>query len=356
MADSASLRASEGDDAALAPAPADTQAPGAAPQDARRRWRALAATVLAAVATIALADLALQRVRPLFPPVRHVHEGVADLAAGDPTVLVLGSSHARSFDAVKAAVESRTSGRQRLVTVPVEMGGFTSYLWVLEHRVAPLLVARRASLRHLMLVTTFYDACSTEVSRSDLNVPARAWTIGHYLQDVREGGLSDFNRNYVRERAKGLAPWSVLVQDRGAGNIAHALRQLVQPETKGEIVAEARAILEAQHAGCQDERELVSLARIADFAAARGLALTVVLFPLVPDIVSEQARRTTLAWYDERARNLSIEKDFRVVDLTTSTPLVLGDFAPDLDHVTAAGNARFAAWVLDHDLRWLLDP
>jgi hypothetical protein len=236
------------------------------------------------------------------------------------------------------------------------MGGFSSYRWVLEHRIAPLLDERRPSLRHLFLVTTFYDACSTAVTHGDLNVPARAWTFADYLDDVRAHGLSDFNRNYVRERLKHLLPMSVLVQDRGAANIAHALKTLVRPEAKGEVVAEAREGLVAQHAWCQDEGELESLAQIADFARARGLSLTVVLFPLVPDIVSEQARTTTLAWYDTHVRNLAEQKGFRVADLTESTPLVLGDFAPDLDHVTAAGNGKLATWLLDRDLRWLLDP
>ncbi len=334
--------------------PAATEAGSAS--GARRRWASLAATVLATIATVVLGDLALQRVQPLFPPVRHVHDGIADLEAADPTVIVLGSSHARSFDAVKALVEAETRGRQRLVTVPVEMGGFSSYRWVLEHRIAPLLGAERPSARHLLLVTTFYDACSPSVTRGDLNIPARAWTLLHYVRDVRRNGLTDFNRNYVRERWKQIFPSSVLVQDRGAANIAGALKRLVRPEPPGEVVEWARGNLEAQAEWCRDEGELAALASIADFAAARGLTLTVVLFPLVPDIVTEKARRTTLAQYADRVRNMAEEKAFRVADLTLSSPLVLADFAGDLDHVTRDGNRKFAEWALANDLRWLWAP
>jgi hypothetical protein len=322
---------------------------------AGRSWRSLALTALAALGTIVLCDLALQRVQPLFPPVRHVQEGVDDLAASNPTTLVLGSSHARTFEAMRATVEARSGGRERLVTVPVEMGGFSSYRWVLEHRLAPLLDGRPA-LRNLMLVTTFYDACSVEATHGDLNIPARAWTLRDFLDDAWAHGLNDFNRNYVRERWKRLFPGSVLVQDRGASDIAGALKRLVRPEPVAAALESAREHLEAQHAWCQDERELASLAAIADFAAARGLSLTVVSFPLVPDIVSAKGRATTLAWYEHRLGALAAQKGFRVVDLTSSTPLVRDDFAADLDHVTATGNRKLADWVLARDLRWLVEP
>lgn len=322
-------------------------------------WRPYFVAALAALGTIAGADALIQRVQPLFPPLRHVHEGVAEFRASAPTTLVLGSSHARSFDAVGAALEARTRGRHHLVTVPVEMGGFQSFRWVLEHRLAPLIDERdvaalpRRPVRNLILVTTFFDACSVDVTRGDLNLPARAWTFADFVQHLLRSGITDQGRTYLRERWKQLFPASVLVQDRGAFNIAGALKRLVRPESEADHAAWARANLEEQFGWCRDEREIAALAAIADFAAARELDLTVVLFPLAPDIVTEKARRTTLAWYAEQARRLSTMKGFRVLDLTSAVPLDHHHFAPDLDHLTAEGNRRFAEWVLARDLQYL---
>lgn len=327
-----------------------------------RTWRSVAAVAAAALITVAVADAALQQVRPLFPPVRHVHEGAADLAGGDPHILVVGSSHARSFDVVKRVLAERTGGRHRMVTVPVEMGAFTSYRWVLEHRLAPLIDERdgegelvRGNLRHLMLVTTFYDMCSIDETGADLNIPARAWTFDHFFRDFLRNGLTAFNRNYVRERWKNLLPFSVLVQDRGAANIAGALKRLVRPEPESAAIEWARQNMEAQYDWCHDPREQKALEDIADFAAERNLELTVILFPLMPEIVTEKARRTTLKRYAEYVAERGRARGFRVVDLTSTTPLRGDDFAVDFDHVTHAGNEKFADWVLEHDLAWMLD-
>jgi hypothetical protein len=268
-----------------------------------RGWGALAAVVVAAVATVAAADLGLQRLKPLHPPVRHVPEGLADLAAGDPTTVVLGSSHARSFDAIAAAVEQRTDGRERLVTVPVEMGGFTSYQWILEHKLQPLLdevdasgQKKRPSARRLFLITTFYDMCSVDVTHGDLNLPARAWDVWDFARDYAGKGLTDYNQAYLRERFKHLFPMSVMVQDRGTGGLAGALKQLVKPEPDSAEIEWSRANMEEQNGWCHDEREVKALDAIAASAAARKLDLTVVLFPLLPDIVTGKSKATTLKW------------------------------------------------------------
>lgn len=328
--------------------------------ESRVHWRSVAVVALSALATFALADVAIQRVRPLFPPVRHVDEGVADLAAHAPTVLVLGSSHARSFDAVGEALAARTSGRERIVTVPVELGGFTSYLWVLENRLGELLrpeTMRRdlPNLREIYLITTFYDACSEEYTNRSLNLPARGWTLSFYLQNLRDEGLNDKGRVYLREQLKRLLPFSILIQDRGAWNIAGALKRLLKPEPPDEALESARATLEAQDAHCHDERELAALGRIADWATARGLALTVIAFPLVPEIVSDVARRTTLARYSATGEAMARRHSFRFLDLTLSSPMTRADFAADFDHVTHDGNRKLAEWLLAHDLRALVE-
>nr|MCU0686959.1 hypothetical protein [Polyangiaceae bacterium] len=62
----------------------------------RRRWRDLLITLVVATLVVIVADVELRRVTP--PKyVREVQEALADYKHEDPTVLVLGSSHARTF-------------------------------------------------------------------------------------------------------------------------------------------------------------------------------------------------------------------------------------------------------------------
>src|SRR5262249_26201056 len=122
-----------------------------------------------------------------------------------------------------------------------------------------------------------------------------------------------------------------------------------------EGIEAARAQLEAQFAICDDPYEHAALERIVDYFLARRVEVTVVLFPLMPAIVSEKAKETTLARYAERVANLAKRRPIRVVDMTLDTPLEDADFQRDRDHVSADGNRKLAAWALDHDLSWLLE-
>jgi len=59
---------------------------------AARGWRTFATLALSATVTLVAVDLLLQRVSPVPPPLLEVEDGVAAWEAGQPDVLVLGSS------------------------------------------------------------------------------------------------------------------------------------------------------------------------------------------------------------------------------------------------------------------------
>src|SRR5688572_27389060 len=105
---------------------------------AGRRWRELALVLAAAAATVVGADLALRRVTaPKY--VREVQEALAEYRHEDPTALVLGSSHARTFATLDGLARERTGGRARVLAVPLEWGKFRSYEWVLNERLMPFI-------------------------------------------------------------------------------------------------------------------------------------------------------------------------------------------------------------------------
>lgn len=90
---------------------------------------------------------------------------------------MLGSSHARSFETMAEILFRKTSGRERMLAVPLEWGKLTSYDWVLRHRLAPRMDETDASgrkvrpgLRHFLLVTEWWDTCPVGPPGSD--VPA----------------------------------------------------------------------------------------------------------------------------------------------------------------------------------------
>src|SRR5262245_33391020 len=89
-----------------------TQAPGdaaAAATPARAAaWRTLAAVSFSALLTLVLADRALDRIAPADQTLLQAQHGVEEFARGNLPVLAIGSSHARSFPAVRARLRQRT--------------------------------------------------------------------------------------------------------------------------------------------------------------------------------------------------------------------------------------------------------
>ncbi len=107
---------------------------------------------LTALATVVACDLALQQLVPLPPKLLEVEDGLADWERLDPDVLVLGSSHVRSFAAVRDAVKAR-GGEREMALVTVEWGTMGSYEWVLDHRFLSELASKRR-LRDVVIVST----------------------------------------------------------------------------------------------------------------------------------------------------------------------------------------------------------
>ena len=107
-------------------------------------WFELGVMAAATLLTLLIADYCLYFAAPP-KQWREVEHGVQDLRRGDPEVLVLGSSHARTFHAVGQELFRRTAGIQSLVAVPVEWGKLHAYDWVLHNRLAPILDERDAS-------------------------------------------------------------------------------------------------------------------------------------------------------------------------------------------------------------------
>ena len=351
------------------PAPgAQAAPPSETPAVATRHgWRSLAILVLAAAATVLAADLAARR---LAAPVhrKEVQDGVAELRTADPDVLVLGSSHARTFAALAGPLAERTGGDQTLVAIPVEAGKLSSYQWVLENRLVPLLDERdasgqlvRPSLSRFVLITEWWDSCRAE--RPWTNLPSRAWTFRHFAADVARNGITDYNRNYLQTRWSRLFWQSSLVQDRGQGRVLVAIRSALgfddaarEASRIGSLTEEWRGMVENGDRCLGDPVQVRAMSETLAWARARGLETTLVLFPRKPSTISEKAKATTLARFATLAADVAAAEGARFVDLTTKTPLRDDEFMADFDHVSIEGNRRFAAWSLDNDLRYLLQP
>jgi hypothetical protein len=336
---------------------------------ARSAWAPFVGLLVGASLAVATAEIVLRRVAPLRPPIREVADGVADLRASNPDILVLGSSHARSFEAVANLLARRSAGGRRMVIVPEEGGTFYAFNWVLQHRLRPLIEERDASgrlvrdrLSQLLLITTYWDSCPVPQTLA-ANLPSRAWVLDDYLADVAAHGMTDTNRNYVQSRWKALWPFSYLVRDRGAEHLKHGLLQWahLEPretpdERRQDRLKTRRGEFESDYATCDDPSQKEDLREILDYLHGRHISVTVVLFPLVQEALTDVAKRTTLQRYAESLEEIARERPFHMVDMTLTAPLAVGDFEPDLDHVTHQGNAKFAKWALDNDLRFLLTP
>lgn len=334
----------------------------------RTSWRSLATTAAFALATILSADLALSLISPVPAPILEVKDGVEMVRAGDPDTLVLGSSHTRSFEPLRQTLRERTQGQEELALVPVEWGIFSSYLWVLEHRLQPLIdeqehgQRRRPSLKRVLLITTFYDMCNV-AHIGHVNLPARAWEWRDFTQDVGEKGLTEFNRNFLQTHWKSWFAPSVLVQGRGHERVADAIRELVRPireerraQIRAEHIEQATRNMEDQYETCWPDSERVALDALLDFFVKRDIEPTIILFPLLPEIVSEKSKKTTLVRYSNYIQELGRRRGIRVVDMTEGAPLGSQDFQDDFDHLTKEANPRFAAWALEGKLSFLLEP
>lgn len=335
-------------------------------------WRSILTVAVFAAMTIVGADLALQRVMPVPPRLLEVEDGVDALREGDPEILLIGSSHARSFVPIRDRIAAASGGERQTVLVSLEFGKLSGYAWVLDHRLRPLVEETRSdgslvrpSLRRLILVTEWWDACATGHGLA-LNIPARAFTLGDLLADVGRSGLNGWNKNWASWRWGRLWRGSVLMQDRGVHRLRAAIREAVgfglSPEQRqADFDAQVEQWREMTEAGatdplCRDPGEQAALEHIVDWGMGRGLEVTVILFPRMPITLTEKAKATTIPAYRARLEALAKDRGFRLVDMSTTAPLLDTDFMSDFDHVTREGNEKLADWALGGSLDFLLLP
>jgi hypothetical protein len=331
-----------------------------------RTFRTTAAVLLTAVATAILVDRALQQFSPV-PALREVRDGIRELEAQNPETVVVGSSHARTFDHLGRVLARQAPARPPLVAIPLEYGKLTGYEWVLEHRIFPLLDEkdaagrlRRDRVRRVVLLTEWWDSCASPGGGLADNVPSRAWTFTDYATDVWRRGFTSYNRNYLREQVRHWFGWSVVVQRRGTGRIlldaarvAAGRDSVHTPAAHAALVRQWQSMLEDGSSCIGDPDQMAALGRILDAVARRGLEPTVVLFPRNPATFTPVAITATLGRFAAMARAVAEPRGARVIDLTTSSPLTSDDFMDDFDHVSTDGNERFAQWALSHDLAFL---
>lgn len=323
----------------------------------------------AALFALIAIDLGIQRISPVSA-VREVEDGLAELEAGDPRTVVLGSSHARTFHVLGARLAQRNPKQPSLVAIPLEGGKLTGYRWIMERRLLPLLDERapngtlkRGNVRRLILLTEWWDSCSTVGTDPRWNIAARAWRFSDYVQDVRARGFTDLNRNYLRERVRQALRHSVLVQRRGSnqiiadvGKIAGNRVSVHTSASYARAVAQWRRMIESGKDCIGDETQISALRAILEESNARGIKVFVLLFPRKPDTITARGRELTLVPFRQLVADVISPYDAQLIDLTEASPLTSRDFMDDFDHVSAGGNMVFSDWALDGPLRFLLEP
>jgi hypothetical protein len=337
----------------------------------KRSWYSVCAVSIAALLVLIAIDYFAGRISP---PVnrREAEDGIRDLERSNPDILALGSSHARTLHVVGQELAARTQSRRTLVAVPLENGKLSVYDWTLQHRLRQLIEETRPDgtlvrdkLREFVLITEWWDDCApAEKSRFNYwNLPSRAWALPDFLSDVVDNGLNGYNRNYLQNRARRTLSESSLFFDRTNGVLVERAMNMLQGRPVGRSPEAEQAQLEGWRRNVEagvkcigDPEQERALRNILSYAHGRGLNTTLLLFPRKPATLTEQAKATTLTAFAERMRKVASEEHARLVDLTTTSPLVDADFMEDFDHVNPAGNQKFAEWVLTHDLQFLVEP
>ncbi len=339
-------------------------APGA------RTFSGLAGVVIVVAVLVVGVDLAFSAA---VPPPRYpeVEDGLAALQSNDPTVLVLGSSHLRTFDAVARELDRRTAGVRRMVSIPVDWGKMSSYRWTWEHRVRPILdevdgaktgTGTIPSLRQVILVTQWWDFRVMGPDDDPLvNLPARSWDFLDWLEDVWREGVTPYNQNYVLHRWTRLFHGSSLVQFRGRTVLLDWLKGVLSPESARESMetrykdrlGHFREYVQRGGERLFDPGDVQSFDALLDDFRSRGLDVTVLLFPRMHGMLTDRARESPIGRFSEWMSLRCRQRGVRLVDLSWDHPLADPDFGMDLDHPTDDANRRFAPWILDSALGFL---
>lgn len=322
-----------------------------------------------AVATALLLDVLIGRIVPGIPHEYETLEAIEDYKSGDPQVLILGSSYARSFIQL-ADWYRRQSPATEIAVVPIEGGKFFAYEWLLDHRLRPLVdeidssgARVRGKLQELVLVVNYWDICS--LTSHYANLPARAWALGDYLRDFAAHGATPYNSNYIDQHWSEWTHWSILASDRGFFRIVPRLRQRVgagqeQALERGQEMRLAGWLTmvadnDMAAPGCRVQEQEAALDRILDFARQRKLAVTMVLWTMIPKAQTPEVLAVTERFKQYLLRRTA-GRDIVVADLQSDAVLADSDFRPDLDHLLPAGDEKVLQWALAGPLRNLNLP
>jgi hypothetical protein len=341
-------------------------------------WKTLTTVLISVLLTLLIIDFCLSSMVAI-PKKSEVYDSIEGLERGNPDVLVLSSSHGRTFQFLGKELLRRSNGGVNLVAIPVEGGVLEAYEWVLEHRIKPFVDERRPDgrlvrdrLKRFIVATDYWDTCPNEVrvnppefKISPRVIPRVAWEAKHYLADVTQNGMNPKNRDYVRRLWADAFEFSTLSRNRfnGRSELERWFKALLRGE-KGKYTGwfsplEMRDWQETleemgECAGRPDRARIYQ--QFIDFAHSRGLELTFVLFPKFPETITPLAHQTTIASYRKLIDTVTHGKKVRVVDLFFSVPLDHRHFEADLDHLDQAGNRLFTDWTLSNDLAFLLAP
>ncbi len=335
--------------------------------DKRQSWKSIFWISFTACLVLVVTDIAAGWVAPVHH-LREVEDAVNDLQTRAPTWLVIGSSHARTFTVVGNELSRRSKGKIQMLAVPVEFGKMTSYEWVIQHRLHPLFEAktaqgklRRARLRHVLLVTEWWDSVDVEGGKPAHNLPARAWHLTDFLNDVWNHGLTPYNQNYIRNRWMRLGYSSTLISDRGHGQILKKLRERIRPlskDTKQDLYQQQmrawQRMVQAGPTKMLHPKQMAAFKRILTYFQQRKIQVSVLLYPRMPGTITAKAKKDTLDAFATAIKKICAPRHIRVIDLSHQSPLQDSDFTPDFDHVTQQGNKLFTQWALKGPLRFLL--
>jgi hypothetical protein len=319
--------------------------------------------VIVAVATVVGIDVEIRHLSP-YSHAREAIDGLKDLENSDPTILVVGSSYARTFNVLGRELFKRSFGKQRLVDVPLEFGKLSSYAWMTDNRLVRLVDERkddgsrkRPSLRRFVIVTEWWDSCLVD---KPANIPGRLWTLDDFSGAVLSDGITPYSRNYLQYQWRRIFSSSALVQYRGAfGPMQIAFRRLlgkpVGPIHDPKVVANfyQEGIAGINCVG--NPSEMAALEKLLTFATDRNLEPIVVLFPFMPSMQSPEARVSTYRAFFAMVQAIAQRHRARLVDLVTPSPLADDDWLPDCEHLNPAGNEKFASWTLGGPLSFLQD-
>ncbi len=331
---------------------------------AENSWRAVVILLCGFLVALFCADIVLGRFYDA-PAKRQVRNGIHELSRV-PDILVVSSSHGRSFHVLGDVLREQTDGLVDLIAIPLEAGKVHAMEWLLHHRLKPLILDNEQKLKkpltHMMFGITWWDTCRISTpTETALNIVTHGWTTADYFKDVASEGATELNRNYVRNLWRHLFDHSALVKTRFAisenfNRFTNFMRVMIRGQMPDD---EYQQTLSRWHDDIENgyqcflsDMDMQALDRFVEFTAQQNIDLTIVLFPLKPDTITPAGQKNTIEPFAAAMKEYGREHSVRVLDMTSGL-LQDADFMLDLDHVNAQGNIKWAEHALDNELSFL---